>query len=166
MVHLLPHLLPHLLLLLQLQVNSDVLLGGLRYRNIFFIYFACLLPMLDQNICCPWQNIFTIGTCEEIQLTLTGGAFSAQGGIQGLYVKSGTSNGEPVWSLCTSSNSLWLADNGIWIIGPNSLIGIAQGFFYNPVSGPPYGNGDDWLYWDGFAWIKPVGEIEVECTSK
>ena len=158
MVWLLPPPQLNLLLLFPLQVNSDVLLGGLRYRINFFTTFF---------LCCPWQNIFTIGTCEEIQIALTGGAASVQTQVPGLYVKSGTSNGEPVWGHCSEHISLWKASNGYWIVGPDSSIGVSSGNMFNTVgSGPPYANGDDWYYFNGAAWINPVGEIEVECTSK
>ena len=59
------------------------------------------------------------------------------------------------------------ASNGYWIVGPDSSIGVPSGNMFNTVgSGPPYANGDDWYYFNGTAWINPVGEIEVECTSK
>ena len=33
------------------------------------------------------------------------------------------------------------------------------------VSGPPYGNVDQWSYFNGKKWEKPVGEIFVECAA-
>ena len=35
-----------------------------------------------------------------------------------------------------------------------------------PVSGPPYGNGDQWAYNNGEDdWKQPIGEISVECVN-
>ena len=34
-----------------------------------------------------------------------------------------------------------------------------------PVSGPPYGNVDQWSYFNGRNWVKPVGEIFVKCAA-
>ena len=44
------------------------------------------------------------------------------------------------------------------------------------ITGPPYGNGDVWAYYNGpwlcpicggdnKKWVKPVGEIKVECLT-
>ena len=34
------------------------------------------------------------------------------------------------------------------------------------MSDLPYGNGNEFLYWDGDEWVKPINEIkvELECT--
>ena len=44
--------------------------------------------------------------------------------------------------------------------------GDTTSWLYNPVSNLPYGNGNEFLYWDGDDWVKPINEIEVElkCT--
>ena len=51
------------------------------------------------------------------------------------------------------------------MIGPKT--GSATSWLYNPVSDLPYGNGNEFLYWNGDEWVKPINEIEVEleCTT-
>ena len=110
------------------------------------------------------KNTFKIGTCDSIQITLTGGALSAQGHVQGLYVKSTTVNGKPSWT--EGSRALWFGSNGLWMIGEKASIGSNSGWLYSPVSGQPYGNTNDWLYHNGAAWVNPIGEIELECTTE
>ena len=45
---------------------------------------------------------------------------------------------------------------------------VKEGFLYNPVSqtlsGPPYGNGNDWFYYNDSAWVNPIDEIIIECS--
>ena len=52
------------------------------------------------------------------------------------------------------------------MIGQKADIGGTNGWLYNPVSSLPYGNGNEFFYWDGAEWVKPKNEIEVEleCT--
>ena len=53
------------------------------------------------------------------------------------------------------------------MIGLKADIGGDVGWFYNPVSGLPYRNGNEFFYLDGAEWVKPTNEIEVEleCTT-
>ena len=116
-----------------------------------------------------YLHFFTIGTCEDdtkIQITLTGGALSAQGNKQGVYEKSETINGKLTWTHTLSDYALWFSSN-VWIIGFKTKIGSTIGSLYNSVSGLPYGNGNEYFYWDGYKWVKPTNEIEVEleCTT-
>ena len=118
-----------------------------------------------------YLHFFTIGTCEDdtkIQITLTGGALSTQGHVQGIYEKSATVNGIPTWTHTSSNKIIWFGSIGFWIIGPktNNFEGGNIGWLYNPVSGLPYGNGNEFFYFNGDEWVKPTNEIEVEleCT--
>jgi hypothetical protein len=94
-----------------------------------------------------------------------GGALSAQGHVQGVYEKSG----KLTWTHTSSDKALWFGTNGNWMIGPKTEIGGTTGtkwvMLYNPVSSLPYGNGNEFFYWDGAEWVKPINEIEVECTT-
>ena len=76
-------------------------------------------------------------------------------------------NGKLTWIHTSSDNALWFSSKGYWLIGSKAKIGYAKGWLYNPVSSLPYGNGNEFLYWDGFKWVKPTNEIEVEleCTT-
>ena len=47
------------------------------------------------------------------------------------------------------------------MVGSKASIGGTYGWLYNPVSGQPYGNTNDWLYYNGAAWVNPIGEIDV-----
>ena len=100
-------------------------------------------------------------------MTLTGGALSAQGHVQGLYVKAATVNGKLTWIQTSTSTAIWWSSNNYWIIGNEADIGSTLGWLFNPVqSGPPYGNGNDWSYYNGSAWVNPIGEIELECATE
>ena len=114
------------------------------------------------------KNISTIGTCEDdakIQITLIGDALSAAGHVQGIYVKFATSNRKPAWNHASHNYSIWWGSNGFWMIGPKAEIGSSTGWLYNPKSRQPYGNGNDWLYHNGTAWVNPIGEIKVKCNQ-
>jgi hypothetical protein len=50
------------------------------------------------------------------------------------------------------------------MIGPKAEIGSSTGWLYNPMSGPPYGNDNAWVYYNGSVWVNPLGEIKVECN--
>ena len=117
-----------------------------------------------------YLHFFTIGTCEDdtkIQITLTGGALFAQGHLQGVYEKSATINGKLTWTHTSSDKALWFGSNGVWIIGRKTEIGGDMGWLFKPGSGLPFGNGNEFKYWDGAHWKKPIYEIEVEleCTT-
>ena len=76
-------------------------------------------------------------------------------------MKSVDVNEKPSWTGPTNT-VLWWGSNGVWIIGSNTEIGSDLGFLYNPVSGLPQGNGNEFFYWDGAAWVKPINEITIE----
>jgi len=102
-----------------------------------------------------------------IQINLMGGARSAFRFLQGIYEKSATVNGKPTWTQAsnfTHKYALWYSSNGngYWIIGYKSQIGGPKGWLYAPVSGQPYGNGNEFFYWDGARWVKPINEIVVK----
>ena len=99
--------------------------------------------------------------CQDIQVTLAGGALSARAHVQGLYVKNVTVNGKPSWT-GPIDTTLWWSSNELWIIGSNTQIGSVFGYLYSPVSGLPQGNGNEFFYWDGAAWVKPINEITIE----
>ena len=112
------------------------------------------------------NKAFGIKECQFIQITLSGGALAklaAQKLEEGVFVKSAKVNGKLSWT--NGSHALWLASNGVWIVGFKTDIGERIGFLYSPVSGPPYGNTNDWFYWNGNAWVNPISEITVECTA-
>ena len=127
------------------------------------------MPMaLKVFIVTPNKIIFTTGTCEDdskIKITLTGEALSATRHVQGIYMKFATSRGKPAWIHTSYDYSLWWGSNGFWMIGPKAEIGSSTGWLYNPMSSPPYGNGNDWFYHNGTAWVNPIGEIKVECKQ-
>jgi hypothetical protein len=52
------------------------------------------------------------------------------------------------------------------MIGPKTEIGGTPGWLYNPMSGLPYGNGNEFFYFDGAEWVKPTNEIEVELECR
>ena len=112
---------------------------------------------------------FGIEECQTIQVTLSGGALEAQESREGvyysLYEKSAKVNGKLSWTY--GSHALWLASNGVWIVGYKTDIGKPIGILYNSVSGLPYGNTNDWHYWNGNLkkWVNPIDEIRVECTN-
>ena len=89
-----------------------------------------------------------------------------QGHVQGVYWKSTTVNGKPSWT--KGSRAIWCNSNGSWMVGPKASIGENNGWLYNPVSRQPYGNTNDWFYYNynGAAWVNPIGEIELECTTE
>ena len=96
-----------------------------------------------------------------------GGALSTQGHVQGVYEKSANVNGIPTWTHTSSNKIIWLGSIGFWIIGPKTNNQDQdKGWLYNPVSGLPYGNGNEFFYFNGDEWVKPTNEIEVEleCT--
>ena len=85
-------------------------------------------------------------------------------------MKSDAVNGKLTWIQTSISKALWWSSNGYWIIGSMVNIGTSIGWLGNPMSGPPYGNGNDWLYYNynTDAWVNPIDEInvELECTSE
>ena len=105
---------------------------------------------------CPDGYVIVDGLCCEddtkIQITLTEGALYAQGPVQGIYGMCSTINGKLAWCQYSSPyNVLWWGSNGVWIIGPQTEVGDTSGFLYNPVSGVPYGNGNEFFYHNGTA---------------
>ena len=98
---------------------------------------------------------FGIKECQTIQITLSGGALAAQESREGVYysyyVKSAKVNGKLSWTY--GSHALWLASNGVWMVGYKRDIGTPQSFLSGPESGLPYGNTNDWSYWNGFDWV-------------
>ena len=82
--------------------------------------------------------------------------------MQGVYEKSVTINGKLTWTHTSSDKALWFSLNGYWMVGKKADIGGTKGWLYNPVSGLPYRNGNEFFYWDGAEWVKPTNEIEIE----
>ena len=115
------------------------------------------------------KNTFTVGICEDdtqIKVTLIGGALSAQGHVQGLYVKAAAVNGKLTWIQTSNSTAIWWSTDDRWLIGNKANIGSSLGGLFNPVqSSSPYGNGN-WSYYNGSAWVNPIGEIELECETE
>ena len=78
-------------------------------------------------------------------------------------------NGKLTWIQTSTNNALWWSSKGLkkgyWIIGKREKIGSSVAWLYNPVSW--YGNDNDWFYYNGAAWVNPIGEINVdlECTT-
>ena len=100
------------------------------------------------------NKAFGIKECQTIQITLSGGALaklSAQKLNEGVFVKSPKINGKLSWT--KGSHALWLASNGVWMVGYKRDIGTRQSFLNGPGSGLPYGNTNDWSYWNGFDWV-------------
>ena len=110
------------------------------------------------------RKTFTVGTCDSIQITLTGGALSALAHVPGHYVKYITVNGKPSWT--KGPYALWWSSIGDWMVGDKDHIGGPGGWLYSSVSGQPYGNTNDWFYYNGTAWVNPIGEIDVGCTTE
>ena len=110
------------------------------------------------------NKIFGIKECQTIQIILSGGALAAQKSeVQGDYEKSAKVNGELSWT--KDSHALWLASNGVWIVGFKTDIGKKIGFLYSPQYSLPYGNTNDWFYWNGNAWVNPQQQqITVGCV--
>ena len=115
------------------------------------------------------SKAFGIVECETIQITLSGAALAAQKSRDGFYVKSAKVNGKRSWT--KDNHALWLASNGVWIVGSTRDIGKRIGYLHSRVgSDLPYGNTDDWFYWNGKslaaggAWVNPKSEITVACT--
>ena len=101
-----------------------------------------------------WNKAFGIKECQTIQITLSGGALaklSSQKLEVGVFEKSDKVNGKLSWT--KSSHAIWLATNEFWIVGLRADIGHKQGFLNGPGSGLPYGNTNDWSYWNGFDWV-------------
>ena len=119
-----------------------------------------------------------------IEISLSGGALSAQRSRQGYYQKSARVNGQLSWKHYSSDNVLWWAPKGLgkfgskgsgkayWKVG-NVKMNMGYLDTYDaefPVFGPPYGNqsgnSNVWSYLnDDNDWVNaPVGEIIVECA--
>ena len=85
-------------------------------------------------------------------------------------MKSDAVNGKLTWIQTSSSTALWWSYYGYWVIGSTDDIGTSMGWLANPTFGPPYGNGNDWLYYNynADAWVNPIDEInvELECTTE
>ena len=103
------------------------------------------------------KNIFTVGICKDdtkIKITLSGGALSVQGVIQGIYVKSEEVNGKPSWIMTSPiSGAIWWYEDSSknlrWIVGKGTKKGTEFGWLFNKVSSLPYvGSGKDWWYND------------------
>ena len=109
-----------------------------------------------------------IKECQTIQVVLSGGAFEAQesrdGVFYSVFMKSAQVNGKLSWTY--GRHAIWLASNGVWIVGYTTDIGKRIGILYKSVSDLPYGNNNDWHYWNGKikSWVNPIDEIRVECT--
>ena len=115
------------------------------------------------------NNDFGINECQTIQVVLSGGAFEAQesrdGVFYSVFMKSAQVNGKLSWTY--GRHAIWLASNGVWIVGYKTDIGKRIGILYKSVSNLPYGNNNnDWHYWNGKikSWVNPIDEIRVECT--
>ena len=109
---------------------------------------------------------FGIKECQTIQITLSGGALaklSSQKLEVGVFEKSDKVNGKLSWT--KGSHAVWLATNEVWMVGYKRDIGTRQSFLNGPGSGLPYGNTNDWSYWNGFDWVNPINEITVKCTN-
>ena len=116
--------------------------------------------------------------CQNIQITLYGGALAAQGWLQGLYLKSITINGKLSWKNTSTKMEIWWdarapgklgskgSDRDHWKVGSRKMHSrYLDTYDSSPsVSGPPYGNVDQWSYFNGKNWEKPVDEIFVECA--
>ena len=114
-----------------------------------------------ENSTLIFPSIIFSWECQDIQVTLVGGALAAREHVQGLYVKNVTVNEKPSWT-GPNDGTLWWGSNGVWIIGPNDEIGSDLGWLYSPVSGLPQDNGNEFFYWTGTAWVKPINEITIE----
>ena len=82
-------------------------------------------------------------------------------------MKAAAVNGTLTWIQTSTSTAIWWSSDNYWLIGNKANIGSSLGWLSNPVqSGSPYGNGNDWSYYNGSAWVNPIGEIELECATE
>ena len=97
---------------------------------------------------------------------MKGAAETAKGFVQGNYSKTAKENGKLSWT--SANHALWF--NGLWIVGNKGSIGGNSGFLFDrddgsEVSGLPYALENEFEYYDGSDWVKPINEIFVRCTS-
>ena len=98
---------------------------------------------------------------------MTGATATEKGFLQGTYSKSAKENGKLTWTK-GSYAIWWSAENRIWIVGVEDMIGGTKGYLRSGPSlslGLPYALNNVFEYQDGNNWVKPINEIFVDCTS-
>ena len=100
---------------------------------------------------------------------MSGAAATAKGFVQGNYSKTAKENGKLTWT--KGNHALWFSTNGLWIVGNKGSIGGSSGFIFDrwaddsEVAGLPYALENEFAYYNGSDWVKPINEIFVRCTS-
>ena len=94
---------------------------------------------------------------------MTGVAATEHGRLQGTYSKSAKINGHLTWTK-DSYTIWWSTKYGLWIVGNKTKI-ESDIAFLTADSGLPYSLNNAFKYYDGNAWVKPINEIFVDCTS-
>ena len=86
-----------------------------------------------------------------------------QGSRQGVYVKGAKENGK--LSYTKGSNALWWSPNGNWLVGKTTSMGGTSGGLKARLGQPYSSLSNQWEYWNGNVWVKPINEITVNCIS-
>ena len=94
---------------------------------------------------------------------MSGAAETAKGFVQGTYSKTAKENGKLSWT--SASYALWWAPNKYWVVGNKGSIGGNAGFLIARLGLPYSSLSNQWEYYDGSDFVKPINEITVKCTS-
>ena len=105
----------------------------------------------------------TVEECQTIEISMTGAAATAKGFVQGTYSKTAKENGKLTWT--KGSHALWFSTNGLWIVGNTGSVGGSSGFIFARLGLPYSSLINQWEYYNGNDWVKPINEITVQCTS-
>ena len=94
---------------------------------------------------------------------MSGAAEASTGFVQGTYSKTAKENGKLTWT--KGSHVLWFSTIGVWFVGNAGSIGGFEGFIFAPGDLPYSSLINQWRYYNGNDWVKPINEITVQCTS-
>ena len=78
-------------------------------------------------------------------------------------MKAAKENGKLSWT--KGSHALWWAPNKLWLVGSKGSIGGNSGGLLASLGLPYSSLINQWEYYDGNGWVKPINEITVQCTS-
>ena len=78
-------------------------------------------------------------------------------------MKAAKENGK--LSYTKGSNALWWHPNGRWYVGKTTSMGSSSGGLKARLGQPYSSLSNQWEYYDGNDWVKPINEITVKCTN-
>ena len=80
---------------------------------------------------------------------------------QGVYVKAAKENGKLSWT--KGRHALWWS-SGKWRVGNIGSIGSTTSGLRAQLDLPYPSLRNQWTYFNGNKWVKPINEISVKCT--